>query len=110
MATEEHSRGREGPPRDLPQTPPPPPSTEYLGWILQTISELHKTAGELSKSVETLTDQVRKHEEKLDRISHRIYAAVAVMTIVGGVLIWILNAASDEIISVVKEVLTRSGE
>jgi hypothetical protein len=111
MAVEEGS-GREsrheGPPGELPQTTPP--STEYLGWILHTITEINRTTGELSKSVETLTDQVKKHDEKLDRISHRIYAAVVVLTVIGGILLWLLNAASDDIIALAKEVLIQSAK
>ena len=85
---------------------------------------LQKSVGELSQSVQTLTRQGNKHEEKLDRfshrldqishglaqINHRIYAAVVVLTVVGAVLLWVLNAASDEIVAVAKEALLRSGE
>ena len=96
----------ESPPTELPQTPPPQPVD--WSWSLQSIMELQKTVGALSKSVETLAAQAEKHDRKLDQISHRIYAAVAVLAVVGGVLAWILNAASDEVVAVVMEALLRS--
>ena len=72
------------------------------------LMELQRTVGELSQSVETLARQSKEHDKKLDRISHRIYAAVAVLTILGAALLWLLNAVSDEIVAVVKEALLRS--
>ena len=73
--------------------------------------------GELSHSVETLTRQGRKHEERLDRISHtldqishRIYPVIVVLTVAGAALLWVLNAASDELVAVVREALRQSVE
>ena len=109
-------------PEEVPQTPPP--QLADWSWLLQTLMGLQKTVGELSQSVQTLTRQGNKHEEKLDQfghrldqishtlaqINHRFYAAVVVLTVVGAVLLWVLNAASDEIVAVAKEALLRSGE
>ena len=125
MAGDERTSRRrkaEGPPEEFPQTPPP--QIADWSWLLQTLMGLQKTVGELSQSVQTLTRQGNKHEEKLDQfghrldqishtlaqINHRIYAAVVVLTVVGAVLLWVLNAASDEIVAVAKEALLRSGE
>lgn len=96
----------ESPPTELPQTPPPQPVD--WSWSLQMIMELQKTVGALSKSVETLAAQAEKHDRKLDQISHRIYAAAALLVVIGAVLAWIFNAASDEVVDVVKEVLLRT--
>lgn len=96
------------PPREFPQTPPPQP-TDW-SWSLQMLMELQKTVGKLSQSVEMLTRQNKEHEKKLDKISHGIYAAVVVLSVVGAVLLWLLNAVSDEIVTVVKEALLRSAE
>jgi hypothetical protein len=78
---------------------------------------LQRTVGELSQAVATLTGRVDRLEvkvdridRKVDRINHAIYAAVVVMTAIGAVGLWTLNAASDEIMAVVKEALLRSGE
>ena len=101
-------REAEGPPNEFPEMPPPQ-LTDW-SWSLQMLMELQNTVGKLSQSVEMLTRQNKEHEKKLDRISHRIYAAVVVLSIVGAVLLWLLHAASDEIVTVVKEALLRSGE
>ena len=76
---------------------------------------LQKTVGELSQAVATLTGRVDRLEEKVDRldrkverINHTIYAAVVVLTTIGAVGLWVLNAAGDEIMAVVKEALLRS--
>ena len=108
MEVDERSGRREkaeSPPDEFPETPPPQ-LTDW-SWTLQMLVELQRTVGELSQSVETLTRQSREHDKKLDRISHRIYAAVAVLTILGATLLWLLNAVSDEIVAVVKEALLR---
>ena len=108
-------RKAEGPREEFPQTPLP--QIADWSWLLDTLMGLHRSVGELSHSVETLTRQGRKHEERLDRISHRldqishrIYAAVVVLTVVGAALLWVLNAASDELVAVVREALRQSVE
>ena len=109
MEVDERSGRRdkaEGPPDEFPETPPPQ-LTDW-SWTLQMLMELQRNVGELSQSVETLTRQSKEHDKKLDRIRHRIYAAVAVLTILGAALLWLLNAVSDEIVAVVKEALLRS--
>ena len=47
-------------------------------------------------------------DRKVERIYHAIYAAGVVLTAIGAVALWVLNAASDEIMAVVKEALLRS--
>ena len=46
-------------------------------------------------------------DHKVERIYHAIYAAGVVLTAIGAVALWVLNAASDEIMAVVKEALLR---
>ena len=108
MEVDERSGGRdkaERPPDAFPETPPPQFTTgvghSRCSWSYRVPS------AELSRSVETLTEQSKEHDKKLNQISHRIYAAVAVLTIFGAVLLWILNTVSDEIVTVVKEALLR---
>ena len=111
MAVDER-RGRrdkaESPPEDFPETPPPQPTDR--SWSLQMLMELQRTVGELSQSVETLKNESKEHDKKLNQINHRIYATVVVLTIFGAVLLWILNAVSDEIVTAVKEALVRSAD
>ena len=125
MAVDERaSRRRKGedPPEELAQTPLP--QFPDWSWLLRTLMGLQKTVGELSQAVAMLTGRVDRLEEKVDRvdqrveqvnrgvdrINHTIYAAVVVLTAIGAVGLWVLNAASDEIVAVVKEALLQSAE
>ena len=108
-----------------------PPQFPDWSWLLQTLMGLQKTVGELSQAVATLTGRVDRLEEKVDgldrkvdridrkvdrvnqrvdRINHTIYAAVVVLSTIGAVALWVLNAASDEIVALAKEALLRSVE
>ena len=125
MAVDERASRRrkgEGPSEELARTPPP--QFPDWSWLLQTLMGLQKTVGELSQAVATLTGRVDRLEEKVDgldrkvdrvnqrvdRINHTIYAAVVVLTAIGAVALWVLNAASDEIVALAKEALLRSVE
>ena len=125
MAVDERaSRRRKGedPPEELAQTPPP--QFPDWSWLLQTLMGLQKTVGELSQAVAMLTGRVDRLEEKVDRLDHKVdhlnqrvdrtnhalYAAVVVLTAIGAVGLWLLNATSDEIVAIATEALLRSGE
>lgn len=56
---------------------------------------IQATLGKLTEAVETLKAQSKEHGQKLERISHTMYAAGAVMTVVGGISIFILNKVWD---------------
>ena len=117
MAIDERASRRredEGPPEERIPITSPPPHPDW-NWLLQTLMGLQKTVGELSQAVATLTGRADRLEEKMDRIdrkvdriNHTIYAAVAVLTAIGAVGLWVLNAASDEIMALVMEALHRS--
>ena len=124
MAVDDRANRRrkdEGAPEERARTSPSPPHPDW-NWLLQTLMALQKTVGELSQAVATLTGRVDRLEEKVDgldrkvdrldrkveRVNHTIYAAVVVLTTIGAVGLWVLNAASDEIMAVVKEALLRS--
>lgn len=130
MAVDERaSRRRKGEDPPVARTGTPPPQVPDWNWLLQTLMGLQKTVGELSQAVAMLTGRVDRLEDKVDqvnqrveqvdrkvdrldrkveRIYHAIYAAGVVLTAIGAVALWVLNAASDEIMAVVKEALLRS--
>ena len=135
-ADERASRRRKGEDPPVARTGTPPPQVPDWNWLLQTLMGLQKTVGELSQAVAMLTGRVDRLEDKVDqvnqrveqvdrkvdrldqkvdrldrkveRIYHAIYAAGVVLTAIGAVALWVLNAASDEIMAVVKEALLRS--
>lgn len=61
--------------------------------------ELQKSTGQLSQAVVTLTEQSKEQGKKLDSISHRMYAAAAVLTAVGGIAYFLLDRLFDQVLS-----------
>jgi len=97
-------KGRQGdnprstPPINRPTTPPISyPGTEH-NWTLQTVFELQKTVGQLTQAVTTLTDQQKQFSTKLDRISHQIYAALAIILLVGAILTFFSKGINDMLV------------
>lgn len=64
--------------------------TDY-SLTLQAVMELQKTVGGLTEAVNGLKDRVEKQGEKLERISHRVYAAGVVITILVPILAFLAN-------------------
>jgi hypothetical protein len=89
---------RQSTPGALPSTNPISyPSTEH-NWTLQTVFELQKTVGQLTQAVSTLTGQQGEFSKKLDRISHQIYAAIAIIVLIGAVLTFFSKGINDIIV------------
>jgi len=57
--------------------------------------ELQKTVGQLTQAVNTLTDQQKEQAKKLDGISHKIYAAIVVLLVIGGILTFFAKGIND---------------
>lgn len=72
-------------------TPTPYIHPDQHSWILQSIGEMRESIGGLKHAVETLTDQSKDHSKKLESISHRMYAATVVITLVLAALGWIIS-------------------
>ncbi len=76
---------------DTPPTYTQPGDFSYL----EIIMAMHGTVAKLTEAVETLKTQSKEHGQKLERISHTIYAAAAVVTVIGGISLFILNKIWD---------------
>jgi hypothetical protein len=75
-------------PQTLPETTPPvSPGHDYSHFIFQQIMEVQKTLGQLTQSVTILTDESKKQGDKIDKISHQVFAAKVILSIVGGALL-----------------------
>jgi hypothetical protein len=74
---------RDTPPTKFPEVPPTTYS-ESVGsaWLMESIMQMQQTIGELKATVSHLTTASDKQSAKLDSISHRMYAAGAVLTVV----------------------------
>jgi hypothetical protein len=94
MSERREERGRATTPRE--STVPP---AEYVGaehsFTLQMVTQLHGSVGELKAEVRGLLKQSEKQETKLDKISHQIYAAIAVIAVVGTMSGFLLNKIWD---------------
>lgn len=89
-------RQSKGTPENYPVTSPGVPGTgEHAGLILTTVMELQRTVGGLVNAVESLTSRADEQGKKVDKISQQIYAAIAVVTVIGGVALFILNKIWD---------------
>src|ERR1039458_253719 len=90
--------GKQSTPEVLPSTNPISyPSTEH-NWTLQTVFELQKSVGQLTQAVSTLTDQQKEFSAKLDRISHQMYAAIAILLLIGAILTFFSKGINDIIV------------
>src|SRR2546423_1433280 len=89
--------GQKSTPIDLPSTNPPAyPGTEH-NWTLQTVFELQKSVGQLTQAVTTLTEQQKGFAAKLDKISHQVYAALAILILIGAVIGFFSKSINDYI-------------
>ncbi len=59
--------------------------------MLQSVGDVRESIGALKQAVDTLTVQSREQAKKLDMLSHRMYAAGAVLAVLTAVLAWIMN-------------------
>ncbi|MGA2687836.1 MAG: hypothetical protein ABSE85_07175 [Candidatus Korobacteraceae bacterium] len=90
---------REGDPDVTPKrfaetTPPQYPGSDY-NFILQGVFDIQKSMGRLEQAVETLKDQQKEQGRKLDGISHKIYAAIVVLLLLGAVIGFFAKFTND---------------
>lgn len=97
------SRGREreqGPgiettPPRYPDTPPPIlPSGDY-SYTVEIVMKMQHSMGELTEAVKGLKERQAEQAKKLDRISHQMYAAIVVLTLVGGIFWYFANSINS---------------
>jgi hypothetical protein len=68
---------------------------DHSALILTTVMELQRSVGGLIHAVETLTGRADEQGKKLESISHRITAAVAVIVVIGAIMGWIVDKSWD---------------
>ena len=85
-------------PTSFAETTPVFPSGDF-SYTLEVVMEMQKTLGAHTQAVTTLTDEVKGLRTKVDKMSHIIYAAGVVGTILLAVGVWLLNKMADVVIS-----------
>ncbi len=91
--------GGEEPPRFAETTPPRYPGSSY-DFTLQLVVEMQKSIGQLQEAVGTLKEESKHQGEKLDKINLKIYAATAVLVVVGTILSFLVNKGVDLLIQI----------
>lgn len=72
---------REATPKSFAEVPPYRQAVD-IGWLSESMMQMQKSLGELSANVQHLTTASNKQSTKLDRISHVLFAAAAVLAVV----------------------------
>ena len=76
-------------------------SSDY-SFTLQAVMEMKQSIGELTQAVRTLNDTTKAHGDKLDKISHRLYAASAVIVVLTGIAVFVLDKIWDTLVAALK--------
>ncbi len=63
--------------------------------VVESLMQIQKSLGLLIAQVETLKDSSGKQEQKLDRLSHAVYAASAVVAVLAALGGFLLNKVWD---------------
>jgi hypothetical protein len=82
---------REVTPSRLPDVTPPPYPSQNYDFILQAVWEINRTLGSLQTSVESLSKQTKEHDDKIDKLSHKVYAATAVIAVLWAIALALLG-------------------
>lgn len=85
------------PPR-FPDTPPPiVPSGDY-SYTLEIVMNMQLSLGKLTEAVEGLKAKQSDQTKKLDRLSHQVYAGIAILVAIGAVLTFFAKGINDVIV------------
>ena len=76
-----------------------PPISYDHSFPLQTVLELQKSIGQMGQAILTLTEDSKENRKKLDRLSHIIYAAGVVGTVIGATMVWLLDKLSGVVVA-----------
>jgi len=96
VARQTRSETKDSVPKEFPEVLPSSyPGAVGGAYLIESVMQMQKSIGELSSHISHLTAASEKHGEKIDRISHRMYAAGIVLTIVLGIGGFLLNKIWD---------------
>ncbi len=103
-------------PDAFPTSPPPGLQVDNHSWVLQTIMDLKGSTAELAQCVKTLDESTKEQGKKLDSISHRMYAATAIVGVVGTVLsicgviaMFVIEKAADRVLEFLSKMPAAGG-
>lgn len=105
---DDKERSRESTPPRLPDTTPQVYPGQNYDFILQSVFEMQKTLGQVTQAVNTLTEQQKTFASKLEKISHQVYAAIAILVLVGAILTFFAKGINDFILHRIEAPTTQS--
>jgi hypothetical protein len=88
----------------------PPSEGEEHSFTLQAVMELQKAVGHLTARIDELVKKVENQSDKLNSISHQIYAAWAILILLGIVGGFLLNHLWDPMTRLLVKALITSGQ
>ncbi len=88
-------------PPSYPAVPPPGYGQSDHSFTLQAIMEMQRSLGGLENAVENLRTKVDAQGTTIGRIEKIVIAATAVVTVVGGIVLFIVDRFGDAIIAAV---------
>lgn len=94
---------REAAPQAFPEVPPPAYSQAVnASWVVESMMQVQQSIGKLEAKVDQLTSASDKQSTKIDKISHIIFAAGAVLAVILTVGGFFLNKIWDGIFVLIK--------
>lgn len=90
-------REEQSSPTRFPDTTPPLPSGDY-SYTVEIVMKMQHSLGQLTEAVQGLKDQQEKQAKKLDGISHKIYAAIVLLAVIGGILGFFAKSINDIVV------------
>ena len=93
---------RDPTPKSFPEVTPSYQQAVGAGYLTESIMQMQATLGELKSDVKHLTAASDKQSGKLDKISHIIFAAGAILALVITVAGFLLNKIWDGLVLVMK--------
>ena len=90
-------------PQNFPEVPPPSyPQSVNTAWLAESMMQMQATMGELKATTNHLNTTAQTHSTKLDRISHIVFAAGVVLTIIFAIAGFFMNKLWDGMIILLK--------
>lgn len=82
-------------PTQFAETPPPLSSGDYS--FLEIVMAMQHAMGQLTEAVNGLKSKQEEQGRKLEAISHKVYAAVAIVLVLGAILTFFAKSINDTI-------------
>ena len=101
MSTEDVERSVPSPEQLTSESGVISPTTDH-SFLLQAILENQRTLGAVETAVDNLQSTVGEHSKKIDRISHIVYAAAAVLIVISGIATFVLDKIWDQLVALLR--------